>query len=117
MAEFEPEGYDDLRSYVRNNWNWIALVNSSGTEQIRLDINSSADVTIISDETSNPLTVEIEITGSQLSGSLPQTLSEGEVYKTSGATTVMAQDTYTDATLEASNDTIIVTHDYELPQV
>lgn len=117
MAEFTSDGYDDLRSYVRNNWNWIALKNSSGTEQARLDINSSGNVTIISDETGNPLSVEIEITGSELSGSLPQTLTEGEVYKTQSATTVMSEDTYTDATLEASNDTLVLTHDYELPQI
>lgn len=117
MTEFSASGYDDLRAYVRNNWNWIAIVNSGGTEQARLDINNSTNVTILSDETGNPLSVEIEITGSELSGSLPQTLSSTEAFKSSSATTVMSSDTFTDATMEASNDTLTITHDYELPQI
>jgi len=112
---FSSAGHTDIRTYLKNNWNWIAVLDDGGAEQLRWNILNNANVTITSDETNNPLTVELEVTGADVSGTLPVTLSSTGAYKGSGTTTSMGSDTMTDATLEADGDTVTITHDYQHP--
>ena len=117
---FSSSGYEDLRGYVKNNWNYIAVLDKTGTEQLRWDILNNGNVTITSDETGNPLTVELEITGQDIQdagGSIPVTLTETQAYQGSATSTPMGSDTMTDGSLEASGDTVTVTHNYELPEI
>jgi len=112
---FTSSGHTDIRTYLKNNWNWIAVVDDTGTEQLRWDVLNNGNATITSDETNNPLTVELEVTGADVSGSLPVTLTTTEAYKGSGTSSSMGSDTMTDATLEADGDTVAVTHEYQHP--
>jgi len=117
---FESEGYTDLRNYLQNNWNHIAVLDDTGTEQIRLEVGTDSNATFISDSSTNPLTAELVVSGQNIQdagGSLPVTLNKTEAYKSSSATTVMGSDTMSDATLEQSGDEVTITHDYEMPQI
>lgn len=117
---FSAAGYDDLRAYVQNNWNHIAVLDDTGAEVLRWDVPSNADASWASDATGNPLTAELVITGQTLIDAgytLPLTLASTEAYKSDSATTAMGADTMTNATMETESDTLTITHDYELPQL
>jgi hypothetical protein len=119
MVEYDAHGYDQVRSFVQSNWNWLAILDDSGTEHLRWDLTSNSNVTLESDATANPLEYTITITGQDLvdaGATLPVTLSEGELYETSSATTPIGQDSLRDgdgnattATLEATSDTVDLT--------
>jgi hypothetical protein len=119
MVDYDLHGYDQIRNYIQSNWNWLAILNDSGTELLRWDLTANANVTVVSDETSDPLEYTITVTGQDIVDagySLPQTLSNLELYETSGASTRVGGDTLRDsegnattATMEATSDAIEVT--------
>jgi hypothetical protein len=120
MSQFEPAGFEDLRTYLQNNWNHIGVVDTGGNEQIRWDVSLNSNASFTSGPGSNPLTAQLTITGQDIldaGGSLPVTLTKTEVFKSSGSSTIMGQDSMTDATLEATGDEVVVTHDYEMPNL
>jgi len=117
-SNFDTDGYTDLRAYIQANWTHIAVVDSGGGEQLRWDVAANANASWSSGSASNPLEATLTVTGQDIQdagGSLPVTLSRTESYKSSGATTRMAGDSYTDATLEAPADEVVVTHQIEVP--
>jgi hypothetical protein len=125
MVEYNAYGYELVRSYIKTNWSWLAILNDSGTELLRWNLTSNGNVTLSSDETSNPLEYTITITGQDLIDagySLPQTLSSGELYESDTASTAIGSDslrasdgTATTATLEAATDTVDLTWTQEWP--
>jgi len=117
---FDAFGYEDLRTYLQNNWNWLAFVDGGGTEQLRWDLNNNNNVSWTNGPSTNPLTAEITVTGQDLvdaGGTLPITLVQTEVFKNSSATTRLGHDTHTEATFEATADEVVFTHDYEMPPI
>lgn len=89
MVQYSTYGLDTLRSYVYNNFNWLAILNDSGTELIRWDLINNSNVTLDSDASNNPVQYTITITGGDLENagySLPQTLETGELYETNSST-------------------------------
>lgn len=120
MTEFNSAGYEDLRTYLQNNWQFIAVLDDSGTEQLRWEIGVNTNTTWASGPNTNPLTAELTITGQDLidaGATLPVTLASTEAYKSGTATTVMGSDPITDATVEASGDEVTISHDYEMPTI
>jgi len=120
MTEFNTDGYADLRTYLQSNWNHIAILDDTGSEQLRWDVDANSNTSWTSGPSSNPLTAELVITGQDIQdagGSLPVTLTKTEAYKSNSATTVMGSDIMADATLEASDDEVTISHDYEMPQI
>jgi len=118
-SPFSADGYADLRSYIQNTWNWIAVLDDSGSEVLRWDISSNANAQWTSGPSGNPLTAELTITGQTLldaGSTLPVTLASTEAYQASSATTLMGADSMTNATLEVDADQVTITHDYELPE-
>lgn len=119
-TQFDAAGFEDLRQYVQNNWDHIALLDTGGTEHLRIDVPNDSRASFSSDYTSNPVTATITITGQDLidaGATLPVTLDTTETYKTDAATSRTSHDTHTDATLEASSDEVTITHDYEQPPI
>lgn len=115
-----PDGFTDLRGYVQSNWPYVAVIDGTGTEQLRWDVAANSNASFTSGSSTNPLTAELEVTGQDLidaGASLPVTLTKTESYKSSSATTAMGSDTFTDATLEASGDTVTISHNIELPTI
>ena len=127
MVEYNADGYDDLRQYIYDNYNWLAILNDSGTELLRWDLLSNSNVTVDSDATSNPIQYSITITGQDIvdaGGSLPQTLASQEIHKTAGSSTPFGSDVLRDstgtersATLEATSDEVTVVFEQQAPQI
>lgn len=77
MVEYNAGGYDDLRQYVYDNYNWLAVLNDGGTGLLRWDLLFNGNVTIDSDASANPIQYTIVVAGQDLQdagNSLPQTL-------------------------------------------
>lgn len=127
MTEYNSNGYDDVRSYVYNNHNWLALIDDTGSEILRLDLNADSRVTENSGPASNPIEYTITITGQDIQNagfSLPLTLTDGEVHETSSTTASFATDALKDAngnatqaTLEAETDEVAINFTNEWPDI
>lgn len=112
-------GYEDLRSYVQNNWKYVALINDSGTEVTRINIPNDSRASWTSGSGSNPLEVEVVVTGGDsdidVQSNGATTISKAASYKTSTGGSNLGDETLTNATLEASQDELTVTHTIEIP--
>lgn len=118
MSQIDAAGLADLRTYIQNNWPFVAVVDSTGAEVLRWDVAANADASWTSGPSSNPLTAELTIEGNDIQnagGSLPVTLVKTEAYKTDAASTVMSDDPITDATFEAPEDSLVITHEFQIP--
>lgn len=116
--QFDAYGFEDLRTYLQNNWAYIAIIDDGGTEVLRWDANSNANITWTSGPSTNPLSAEIVITGQDIidaGGTLPVTLASTETYMSSSATSRTSGDPIKDATLDQSGDEVTVNHDYSMP--
>lgn len=125
MVSYNQLGNDKIRNYVYNNFNWLGIVNDSGTELFRVDLLNDSIVTVESGPNTNPVQYTITITGQEIldrAHSLPQTLESQNLYETSGATSTVASDSLRDsngnpvtATLEAANDTLDIVLEQQIP--
>lgn len=124
MSDFNSAGYADLRSYVTSasGWSHIALVDGAGTEETRIDIANDNRASW-GDPSTNPVTLTVEINGSDSDISTPVELSESELHTGSGTSTPAHGDQLTDSNgdpanaIVGSNDTLSVEHTVELPNV
>jgi len=112
-------GYEDLRNYVQNNWQYVALIDDSGTEITRINIPNDSRASWASGSGNNPLKVEIVVEGGdsdvdvQSNGAI--TFLKVASYKVSGGGSNLGDETFTNATLEASQDELTITHTIEIP--
>lgn len=112
-SNFDSAGSEDLRTYIQSNWEYVAVVDDSGTEQLRWDVAANGNASWSSGPSSNPLEATLTVTGQDVldaGGSLPVTLASTESFKTGSGGTRMGSDSYTDAKLEAPADEVVVTH-------
>jgi len=117
-TQVDPNGFEDLRTYVQSNWQHVALVDDTGTEVLRIDVVNDAAGSFISGPADNPVTAEVNLNGQDLIDagvSLPATIASVEAFKSSTATSRVAHDSVTNATVEANNDQVSVRLDYNLP--
>lgn len=127
MAEYNTDGYTDVRTYVYNNHNWLAIVDDTDTEQLRWDLNSNANVTEVAGPSTNPIEYEITVTGQDLvdaGATLPVTIERGKLYDSDTSSTPYSDNTLTDdsgnplsAQLGTVNDEVVATFTNEWPQV
>lgn len=125
-VEYDTNGYDDVRSYVYNNHNWLALVDDAGTEQLRWDLLANANVTVTSDAASNPITYDVTVTGQDLvdaGATLPVSLQTQELYLSDTASTPLASQAIEDssgtdtvATFDSTSDEMTLTFTNSWPQ-
>lgn len=98
-------GADDIRTYIKNNWSDIALLNNNGNVLLQVDWSADGRFSITDGDSANPLAVSGTVEGGDSEFSLPVTISEAQL-RTSGGTTGLASEVFTDATLQASVDTL-----------
>lgn len=62
----EAGGYADLRQRIIDNWNYIEVRDEVSEDMLgaRLEVDVDPRVTVISDATENPVSIEIILTGS-----------------------------------------------------
>ncbi|OYR94042.1 hypothetical protein DJ71_02345 [Halorubrum sp. E3] len=114
---FDNAGFEDLHTYIQNNWSFVAVVDDGGTEVLRWDVAANSNASWSGGSGSTPLTATLTVTGQDITdagGSLPVTIDRTESYKTSGSSTRMCGDPFTNATLEAPADEVTITHEIEV---
>jgi len=112
MTTFDSGGRSELRSYIQNNWGYVELIDNNGTVIETVDISTRSDATWSSGPSSNPLTLDLSIEGSQIDVSLPVTVTRIDIYRSSSDGTRRAHDPIADAELRTSNDTLELTNDF-----
>ena len=118
-SPFDSAGYEDVRSYIQSNWTHVALVDDDGNEVTRINITSDSRSSWSSGSGSNPLEATITVAGGdsdidvQSNGTI--TIVQTESYRGNATSTRMAADPFTDATVEATNDEVTITHTIEHP--
>lgn len=115
VQSFNSGGYEDVRGYIQSNWTFVALIDDGGAEETRIDVPNDSRASFSSGSASNPVEITITVTGGDSDITTPVTLAETASYKTSSSSTSLANDTMTNATLEASNDELTITHQIEHP--
>lgn len=123
MVDYEAYGYERFRELARDNFNFIALIDDTGTEVARFDLSADSRGVLASDAGTNPLTWEVTITGSDADITTPVTLDSYELHETSSSTDAIGIDQIRDsggnpvnATLEADADQVVLTIDQNIPQ-
>lgn len=117
-TQFDSAGSSDLRSYIQNNWPYVAVIDDGGNEVLRWDVAANGNASWSSGPSTNPLEATLTITGQDVQdagGSLPVAFDLTESYKTSSATTRMCGDPFTNATVEAPADEVTITHQLSIP--
>ena len=112
-------GDEDIRTYIENNWTFIALIDDTDSEVTRIDITGDARASFTSDATTNPLTIEITVEGGDADIPVPTTFTRSELYKVSTGGDELSGDDFTEGSAEiaSTNDTLQVTHDVEQPVI
>lgn len=114
---YTSDGNTDIRTYIQNNWNWLALLDTNNNELTRIEVGvdnprsgTGRGATWSSGSSANPLEISMTVQGGDSDmPALPLTIKEAELYKGSSATAVMTEDTSTDATLEDTQDKVDIT--------
>jgi len=116
-SPYTAYGYEDLREYAHNTYTHLALVDDAGSEITRIDVTSDGRVQNTPDASTNPLTYTVDIQGSDEDIPAPVTIVATRLYESANAAEHVGEDSMKDATVEALNDTLTVSHDQELPRV
>lgn len=118
-TEFVSHGYQDLREYMQDNWNHIAVVDDVGNEVLRWEVDANANTSWQSNPVSNTLTAKLTVTGQDIidaGGSLPVTIARTETYTTASSTARTTYDIFKNIKVQAANDEVIITHKYRSPK-
>ena len=120
MVSTTSKGETDLREYIQNRWNYVVLVDDTGNEITRINIDTDDRASWSEDYTNNPVEATITIKGSHNDIVDPDatdgtTISKTQSVVSDTSTTVLSEDTDTDVVIEADNDEAIVTHRIEYP--
>jgi len=127
MAQELPNaGYESIRDLINSSrsapsqWDYIALVDDSGTEVIRVSITGDGDASWSTEDqdssgSNETMVVTYTITGADVT--TPVTINTSQLYDTSSGGSPLSEDTFTDATLNSDSDELTVEHRVEVPQV
>lgn len=117
-TQLDSFGFQDLRTYIKDNWPYIAVFDSGGNEVLRWDVASHTSAQYSSGPSGNPLQAELTITGQDIldaGGSLPVTITESESYKVDSGGTRTSHDTFNGIDVEVQGDEAVVIHNFRLP--
>lgn len=127
-TELTNAGYESIRDLVRSaatapaQWDYIALIDDTGSEVTRVSITGDSRASWSeedqdSDATDETMTATITVTGGDSDISTPVTIVESRLFDVSTGGSSLSEDTFTQATLEASSDQLKVEHKVEVPRV
>jgi hypothetical protein len=116
-SPYSSYGFETLRTYARNTFTHLALVDDTGSEITRIDVTSDSRVQNTPDPSTNPLTYVVEIKGGDSGIPIPVTVSSTKLYESSSATQSVGTDDMKDARVEANEDTLTISHEQELPPI
>lgn len=114
-TEIPSAGYTDLRDYVRNNWDYIELVDDTGSQVLRVSV--SGDSRASWTDNGQTQLAEITVTGGDSDITTPVTIAESALFDVASGGSAYSTDTFTNATLDQSGDELTVQHEVQIPQV
>jgi hypothetical protein len=118
MAEITAAAYQDLRDHVEATWTYIALLDDTSTEVVRLPLSDARVTwTHIAGAQTLELTVVLSGSDAEISGSLPKTISESRLYKVAVAGDSFSTETFSDFIIQTTDDQITVKHRLEVPEI
>lgn len=124
-TEIREEGYESIRQFVDSgratpgSWQYIELRDGTDSAVTRIDIDGDARASWIHAAGDQTLVVEVEVQGSDSDIPTGTTFTASANYNTDtgGGGSELAWDSFPDATIETEDDTLVVTHEIEVPQV
>ena len=124
MATEVPEaGYESIRKFIdsgrttESSWDYIELRDSSDAQVIRVSVTGDSRASWTHAAGDQTLTVEIEVAGSDSDIPTGTTFTGSALFNESSGGSQYSYDGFPDATIETTDDTLIVTHNIEVPQV
>jgi len=120
MVSTTTAGETDIRQYIQNTWNYVVLVDDTGSEITRINVDTDDRASWSKDYTNNPVEATITVKGSQDDIVDPDATEGTMISKTQSvvsdsSTVVLSEDIDTDVLIEADNDEVIITHRIEYP--
>lgn len=116
MAEITSAGYQDIRDHVEATWTYHELRDGSAAAIVRLALSDSR---VTWTHAANAQTLELTtiITGSDVDITLPQTFAASALYKVATSGSALSEESFTQFTIEATNDQLTIKHRVEIPRV
>lgn len=116
MAEITSAGYQDIRDHVEATWTYHELRDGVAAAIVRLPLS---DPRVTWTHTVNAQTLELTtiITGSDVDITLPKTFAASALYKVASAGNALSVESFTQFTIEATNDQLTIKHRVEIPRV
>jgi hypothetical protein len=123
MAAVTNDGYQDLRDHIQSTWQYIEVRDASaggtgGTPIVRLPV-SDARVDWIHSGGAQALQLRVVLTGSDSDISEPVTIRSSAIYKVASGGSALSAEVLAegDATINASADSVTITHTIEVPDI
>lgn len=126
MAEVTNQGYLDLRSYIKSNWDCVELRKADDTPIVRMDL-TDARLTWDSPDGAQELILKVVINGSDadISGKLPVEFAKSVVFKDKTDSTPVSVEVLVDPTsgnpspftMTNTVDKLTVRHKIQVPKI
>lgn len=127
-TELTEAGYESIRDLVRSaatapaQWDYIALIDDTGSEVLRVSVTGDSRASWSEEDqdvsgTDETMVATITVSGGDADITTPVTINESRLYDTNSGGSSLSEDTFTNATLQASSDELTVEHRIEVPQV
>jgi hypothetical protein len=123
MAAVTNDGYQDIRDHIQTTWQYIEVRDASaggtgGAAIVRLPV-SDARVDWIHSGGAQALQLRVVLTGSDSDISEPVTIRSSAIYKVASGGQALSAEVLAegDATINASADSVTITHTIEVPDI
>lgn len=133
MAEINEQAYQDLRTYIQNNWKQLKLQDEEGNDVVTLQaddqrltwVHAMKQEVVDYDEMYNPiygdvpdsqtLTLQAIIKGADSDITAPVTITKSVVLNADND--ALSSETLNPFTIESDEDELTVKHNIQVPQV
>jgi hypothetical protein len=116
MAEITGAGYQDIRDHIENTWVYHELRDGAEAAIVRLQVTDPR-VSWTHEAEAQTLELTTIITGSDVDINLPQTFASSALYKVATDGSALSVESFTQFTIEATNDQLTIKHRVEVPRI
>lgn len=116
MAEVTTAAYEDIRAYIEANWDFLEPYDDGDSAITRVD-TSDDRITWVHADGAQTLQLEGVFSGDDSDITLPVTFAGSRVFDVDSGGSAYSDETYTNFTMEATDDEITITHEIEVPEV
>ena len=116
-GEIQTKGYEDLRQYIKDNWEYISLRDEDDTEVVRLDPSDERVEWKDFDVEDQELVLEVTVRGDDGDIPTPTTFKYSELYKTGSGGDTLSRREITETAVEEDDDEMTIRHAIQVPKV